>query len=129
MKVFQIRNRRSKLRKSQHLADRGNWSDLVLTKLVKIGGGPEDFFVAGAGRVFSAQGEFFVVFCSWSSFVIRQFPRSSDESPKKLAKKGRRGDRMVGVGRIDNKKEIPTKSAKAFDLFEEEKMLHIFSLF
>ena len=88
MKVFQIRNRRSKLRKSQHLADRGNWSDPVLTKLVKIGG---DFFVAGAGRVFSAQGEFFVVFCSWSGFVIRQFPRPGDESPKKLAKKAGEG--------------------------------------
>ena len=36
---------------------------------------------------------------------------------------------MAGVDRIDNKKEIPTKSAKAFDLFEEEKMLHIFPLF
>ena len=71
MKVFQIRNRRSKLRKSQHLADRGNWSDLVLTKLVKMGGGPEDFFVAEPGEFFSTQGEFFLVFCSWSGFVIR----------------------------------------------------------
>ena len=68
-KVFQIRNRRSKLRKSQHLADRGNWSDPVLPKLVKMGG---DFFVAGAGRVFfGSRRVFCFVFCSWSGFVIR----------------------------------------------------------
>ena len=95
MKVFQIRNRRSKLRKSQHLADRGNWSDLVLTKLVKMGGGPEDFFVAGAGRVFSAQG----VFCCFLQLErfcdqIWQVDNSHDLAtrvPRNLQKRQERG--------------------------------------
>ena len=75
----------------------------------------------GPGEFFSAQGEFFVVFLQFCDQIWQA------DNSHKIGKKGRRGDRMVGVGRIDNKKEIPTKSAKAFDLFEEKKCC-IFSL-
>ena len=93
MKVFQIRNRRSKLRKSQHLADRGNWSDPVLPKLVKIGG---DFFVAGAGRVFFGSRRVFCCFLQLERFCdqIWQVDNSHDLAtrvPRNWQKRQERG--------------------------------------